>query len=170
MSSRLLRDKPDYAPMDAADARTLALAAGLLDESLLERWVKHQQVFLGIAEGALGAGKPSDAALAEAHVQAGRASGLSVKEEGTLSAAVRAFSTSRLAVRLLDRKLERVRQAGGPEAAALEADLLRERARLETLTPLVQRLGAEAVALLQRREGDLLPLHERATRLLSQGG
>jgi hypothetical protein len=164
----LTRNKPDYAPLDAADARTLALAAGTLDDAMLDRYVRHQEVYLAAAEDALHKGQPYATALTEAHRLAEQASGLTPRNEGALMAAVRAFCTVRHAVALLDRKLARLEAQGAPESE--RAEVRSERARLDAMVPLEQRYGAEALARLKARETTLMGLHERTTRLLSRGG
>ncbi|MCI0673169.1 MAG: hypothetical protein L0Y64_22190 [Myxococcaceae bacterium] len=168
----LTRKNPEHAPLDSADARTLVLAALVLDDALLDRYVLHQETYLATAEEALRRGHTHAAALVEAHEKAASASGLTPREEGALAAAVRTFCTARLAVALLDRKLGRVQgeTSGATVGAPTLAELQSERARLDAMVPLRQRFGADAVALLRAREPTLMPLHERTTRLLSRGG
>jgi hypothetical protein len=168
--SRLTRSTPDYAPMDASDARTLSLAALLLDDALLNRYVHHQEVFLAGAEAALRESRSHAEALAQAHQLAARASGLTPREEGAVAAAVRLFCTTRHAIRLLDRKLERLNSQPGGAPESEVADARTERARLDAMVPLRQRYGAEGVACLMAREARLCSLHERTTHLLSRGG
>lgn len=151
--------------MDAADDRTLRMAYVPLDGPLLDALVRYQQAYLSHAE----AGKGTDA-LASAHTEAVKVSGLDSQKAEQGTAMLRAFSGRRYAARRLQDKLREVEGAPGPEGEELRKRLREELTKQERATEaLGRRYGADALALLRTREAELLDLHTRMTRLLSRG-
>lgn len=155
----------------AADDRTLRMAAIPVDGALLDALVRFQETFLSHAEVDRG-----HEALARAHQDALRASGLKAQVAEAGIALLRAFSGRRWAARKLQTKLEELEARSGPGAEGAEkAEELKDRIREEldkqerATDDLGRRYGAGTVALLRKREPELVALHSRMTRVLSQG-
>ena len=149
--------------MDAADDRTLRLAAQPITEQELAALIRYQEAFLAVAEPA-----PTTEALAQAHAEASKASGLTQKKVELGQALLRAFCGQRWAVRKLQDKLKQL-EAQGPQTQELRARIQVELARMERTEAFVRRYGEGPIALLQKHEETLLGLHTRMTRVLSQG-
>ena len=150
--------------MEAADDKTLRLASHPLTEQELATLIRYQEAFLAVAESTSG----SDA-LAKAHTEAMKASGLSDSkyvEKGL--ALLRAFCGQRWAVSKLKDKLKQL-EPRGPEADELRGRIRDELARLERTDAFVRRYGEEPITLLQKHEETLVSLHTRMTRVLSRG-
>ncbi len=150
--------------VQAADDRTLRLAAHPLTEQELHALIRYQETFLAIAEPTSGA-----EALARAHLEAQKASGLAdARQVEHGNALLRSFFGQRWAVSKLRDKLKQL------EARSTDADALRDRirdelARLERTDTFVRRYGEESISLLLKHEEKLLGLHSRMTRVLSRG-
>jgi hypothetical protein len=150
--------------IEAADDRTLRLAAYPLTEQELSALIRYQETFLAIAEPT-----PGSEALARAHSEAMKASGLSdarLVEMG--NALLRSFCGQRWAASKLRDKLKQL-EPKGPEADELRGRIQEELVRLERTDNLVRRYGEETIALLLKHEETLLGLHTRMTRVLSRG-
>ncbi|MFP2903709.1 hypothetical protein ACLESD_01265 [Pyxidicoccus sp. 3LFB2] len=162
------RDVPNFersSNMDAADDRTLRMAAMPVDGALLDTLVRYQQTWLSHAEAGQGA-----EALGTAHTEALKASGLDSQtaEQGT--AMLRAFSGRRWSARKFEDKLRELEGTSGPDAEELRARIRTELTKQERATEaLARRYGPDTLALLRAREPELLELHTRMTRLLSRG-
>lgn len=151
--------------LDAADDRTLRMAALPLDGPMLDGLVRYQETWLSHAE----AGQGSEA-LAKAHTEALAACGLSQKTVELGIAMLRAFSGRRWALRQFQDKLRQLEGRSGPEVDELRTRLNEELLKQERATgDLARRYGAENLALLRTREDVLVDLHTRVTRLLSRG-
>lgn len=150
--------------VQAADDRTLRLAAHPLTEQELDALIRYQETFLAVAEPT-----PGPDALARAHSEAMKASGLSDARKVELgNALLRNFSGQRWAVSKLRDKLKQL-EAKGSEADELRGRIQEELVRLDRTDGLVRRYGGETIALLLRHEEKLLGLHTRLTRVLSRG-
>jgi hypothetical protein len=148
----------------AADDRTLRLATHPLTEQELASLIRYQETFLAIAEPAPGA-----EALARAHAEALKASGLTdARQVETSLALLRAFCGQRWAVSKLKDKLKQL-EPRGPEADELRGRIRDELLRLERTDAFARRYGQEPIAQLMKHEEKLLALHTRMTRLLSRG-
>ncbi|MDY7231118.1 hypothetical protein [Hyalangium rubrum] len=150
--------------MQAADDRTLRLAAVPLTEQELEGLIRYQETFLSIAEHTPGA-----EALARAHTEALKASGLPDArrvEQG--NAILRTFSGQRWGIHKLKDKLKQL-ESQGPEADELRERIREELTRLERTDGFSRRYGEELLKLLQKHEEQLVKLHTRMTGVLSRG-
>ncbi|WP_224249816.1 hypothetical protein [Hyalangium gracile] len=150
--------------VQAADDRTLRLAAHPLTEQELTSLIRYQDAFLAIAEAS-----PGTEVLARAHSEAMKAAGLEDSkfvEQG--SALLRAFCGQRWAVSKLRDKLKQI-ESRGPEADELRGRIRDELVRLERTDTFARRYGEEPIALLMKHEQKLLELHTRMTRALSRG-
>jgi hypothetical protein len=148
----------------AADDKTLRLASHPLTEEELGALIRYQDAFLSVAESASG-----PEAFARAHSEALKASGLTdakFVEQG--SALLRSFCGQRWAANKLRDKLKQL-ESQGPEADELRARIRSELARLERTDAFVRRYGEAPIALLVKHEPQLLALHARLTRVLTQG-
>jgi hypothetical protein len=151
--------------LDAADDRTLRMAAMPVDEPLLDALVRYQEAYLTHAE----AGQGTEA-LGRAHTEALAASGLDSRtaEQGT--ALLRAFSGRRWAAQKFQDKLRQLEGATGPQVEELRKRVREELTNQERATEaLARRYGDSTLALLRAREAVLVGLHTRMTRLLSRG-
>ena len=151
--------------MDAADDRTLRMAALPVDGRLLDALVLYQRTYLSHAE----AGQGTDT-LDRAHTEALKASGLDSKTAEQGSAMLRAFSGRRWSAQKFQDKLRQVEGRTGPEAEELRTRIREELTKQERATEaLGRRYGPDTLALLRAREPELVDLHTRLTRLLSRG-
>ncbi|MFP2925499.1 hypothetical protein ACLESO_09825 [Pyxidicoccus sp. 3LG] len=151
--------------LDAADDRTLRMAAPPLDGALLDALVCYQRAWLSHAEAEQG-----HEAIGRAHTEALAASGLNSKTAELGSAMLRAFSGRRWAAQRLQDKLRQIEGATGPQVDELRTRIRDELTKQERATEaLARRYGTDALALLRAREAELLDLHTRMTRLLSRG-
>jgi hypothetical protein len=152
------------AGIQAADDKTLRLASHPLTEQELAALIRYQESFLAIAEST-----PGPDALARAHTEAMKASGLSDSkhvEKGL--ALLRAFCGQRWAVTKLRDKMKQL-ESRGSEVEELRVRIRDELARLERTDAFVRRYGEEPITLLQKHEEKLVSLHTRMTRVLSRG-
>jgi hypothetical protein len=150
--------------IQAADDRTLRLAAHPLTEQELDALIRYEEAFLAIAEPT-----PGHEALGRAHTEALKASGLNEAKHVEQSLALlRSFCGQRWAVSKLKDKLKQL-EPQGPEADELRGRIRDELARLERTDAFVRRYGEEPIALLQKHEETLVMLHTRMTRVLSRG-
>jgi hypothetical protein len=150
--------------VQAADDRTLRLAAYPLTEQELAALIRYQETFLAVAES--GAGSE---VFARAHAEALKASGLpDTKPVEMGSALLRNFAGQRWAVSKLRDKLKQLESLGS-ETDELRGRIQDELRRLDRTDTLVRRYGEETVALLLKHEETLLGLHTRMTRVLSRG-
>jgi hypothetical protein len=150
--------------IQAADDRTLRLAAHPLTEQELDALIHYEEAFLAVAEST-----PGHEVLAKAHTEALKVSGLNdakYVEQGL--ALLRSFSGQRWAVSKLKAKLKEL-EPQGPKADELRGRIRDELARLERTDAFVRRYGEEPIALLQKHEETLVLLHTRMTRVLSRG-
>ncbi|HLT31809.1 MAG TPA: hypothetical protein VK013_17360 [Myxococcaceae bacterium] len=155
-------------PLEASDARTLSYATPPLTAELLARWGKGQEAFLSRLESPEGASE--EERLAGAHREALEASGLSTQVASQVETVVRAFCGVVQTAEVLRRKVEALEQANPPGEGAHEqiTRVRREQERLMELTPLRQRHGDEAVAVLLEQRDRLLGLHLRWCRALGR--
>jgi hypothetical protein len=149
--------------IQAADDRTLRLASHPFTEQELAALIRYQEAFLAIAETG-----PSTEALAQAHEEAIKASGLQPKQVELGQALLRAYCGQRWAVRKLQDKLKQL-ESQGPEKDEMRARIWSELVRMERTEAFVRRYGEGPIALLQKHEETLLGLHTRMTRVLSRG-
>ncbi|MBJ6762144.1 hypothetical protein JGU66_15330 [Myxococcaceae bacterium JPH2] len=149
----------------AADDRTLRMAALPMDEAMLEALIRFQETFLE------NVGLLSDAeAMARAHTEGVRVSGLTPQVVESGMALLRAFCGRRWSVAQLRERLARMQSLDTPDAPELRARLQQEVAKQEHATDnLARRYGETPMALLRQREAQLLALHIRLTQLLSRG-
>jgi hypothetical protein len=148
----------------AADDRTLRLASHPLTEQELTALIHYQEAFLAIAEST-----PGPEALARAHTEAVKASGLGDSKHAEKGLALlRSFCGQRWAVGKLRDKLKQL-EPQGPDADELRDRIRDELARLERTDGFVRRYGEEPIALLQKHEEKLLELHTRMAKALSRG-
>lgn len=150
--------------MQAADDRTLRLAAHPLTEQELDALIRYQESFLAVAEPT-----PGHEVLAKAHTEALKVSGLQdAKHVEQSLALLRSFCGQRWAVSKLKDKLKQL-EPQGAEVDELRGRIWGELARLERTEAFVRRYGEEPIALLQKHEEQLVMLHTRMTRVLSRG-
>jgi hypothetical protein len=146
--------------ISAADDKTLRLAAPELTTGRLEAFVRYLERLGELLEATA---STDAAALAACHQQALAASGLNPGTHAVLSALVADFAARRGAVLQLREKL-----AGLAEGSELGQKLSLQLRRLQPVSPLERRYGAEAVALLMTREAQVVALQTRTTRLLAR--
>lgn len=157
-------NEPLTSGVQAADDRTLRLAAHPLTEQELEALIRYQETLLAIAEPT-----PGPEALTRAHAEALKASGLKDPKHVEMgSALLRSFCGQRWAVSKLRDKLKQL-ESRGPEADELRGRIRDELLRLERTDAFARRYGEEPIALLMKHEEKLLALHTRMTRVLSRG-
>ncbi len=150
--------------IEAADNRTLRLAVHPLTQEELAGLIRYQETFLAIAEST-----PGSEALAKAHTEALKASGLpDSKRADQGNAMLRAFCGQRWGVYKLRDKLKQL-ESQGPEADELRERIREEMARLERTDAFARRYGEQALALIEPHEAKLVDLHTRMTRVLSRG-
>ena len=148
----------------AADNRTLRLAVHPLTAAELAGLIRYQETFLSIAEPT-----PGPEALARAHTEALKASGLpDSKRADQGNALLRTFCGQRWGVYKLRDKLKQI-ESRGPEADELRERIREELTRLERTDAFAKRYGEEAVALIEPHAEKLVELHARMTRVLSRG-
>ncbi|QSQ26177.1 hypothetical protein JY651_15120 [Pyxidicoccus parkwayensis] len=160
-----IRNNEHSANLEAADDRTLRMAAPRVDAGLLDALVRYQRTWLSHAEAGQGA-----EALVRAHTEALAASGLTLKTVEQGIAMLRAFCGRRWAVRKFEDKLRQVEGANSPDVEDLRERIREELTKQERATEgLARRYGEDALTLLRAREAELVDLHTRTTRLLSRG-
>ncbi|HVE87450.1 MAG TPA: hypothetical protein VND93_31550 [Myxococcales bacterium] len=137
--------------LQLADDRTLRLSAPALTVERLDRYVAFQRSLSAVPLSA------APEAVAAAHAEAVRESGLSAREVGEIDAVARDFAGRRAVVRRLQ---ERAGTAGPELRARLEEEL---RGR-EDDAALERRYGREAVEALRAREEALVALHLQRAR------
>lgn len=148
----------------AADNRTLRLAVHPITEEELAGLIRYQETFLSIAEPT-----PGPEALARAHTEALKASGLpDSKRADQGNAMLRTFCGQRWGVYKLRDKLKQI-ESRGPEAEELRERIREEMARLERTDTFAKRYGEQALALIEPHAEKLVELHTRMTRVLSRG-
>lgn len=130
----------------AADDRTLRLSAPELTLERLDRYIAFQRALAAVPLSA------DPQALASAHAEAVRQSGLSAREVSELDAVARDFSGRKAVAHRLRRRLQ---TASGELRARLEGEL---RGRDDDAA-LARRYGEEALEALKAREEALLALH-----------
>jgi hypothetical protein len=150
--------------LEAADARTLRLAAHPLTEDDLAALVRYQEAFLAHAEQpAVG-----HAALAAAHPIGLEASGLADTRMVEIGLALlRAFCGRRWTLQRLESRLAELERLADPASAEKAAKAREELARLRDLEPLARRYGQQNLDLLLRHEARLLALHTRMQKVLN---
>jgi hypothetical protein len=157
-------NEPRTTQMDAADDRTLRLAVHPFTEQEVAGLLRYQEAFLAIAEPT-----PGPEALARAHTEALKASGLTdAKRVEQGNALLRTFCGQRWGVYKLREKLQQL-EPRGPEAEVLRDRIREELARLERTDAFARRYGEQALALIEAHEEKLVALHTRMTRVLSRG-
>lgn len=137
---------PTSDDFDAADLRSLRLAAPEVTVERLDRYLAFQRAMTAVPLSA------DPQAVAAAHAEAVRTSGLSAREVGALDAVVRDFCGRRAVVRRVRRRME---------TASLE---LRDRWEQELATrdddgAVERRYGRQALEALLAQEEALLALH-----------
>lgn len=137
--------------LDAADARTLRLAAPEITVERLDRYLAFQRAMAAVPLSA------DPALVAAAHAEAVHKSGLSAREVGEIDAVVRDFSGRRAVVRRVRQRLE----GAGPEQRARLEQELRGR---DDDGAVERRYGRPALEALLAREEALLALHLRRAR------
>ena len=149
-------------PLEASDARTLSYATPPLTAELLNQWKKGQESYLSLLEGQ-GVDASQEGRLGQAHRSALESSGLSTQVAAQVETVVRAFCGVVQTAEVLRRKAEALEQSPSvdDEAAERIARIRREHDRLLEFTPLRQRHGDEAVAVLLEQRDRLLALHLR---------
>lgn len=161
-----IRNNENSANLEAADDRTIRMAAPPVDGAMLDALVRYQRTWLSHVESS---GQGAEA-LVRAHTEALAASGLSLKTTEQGIAMLRAFCGRRWAVRKFEDKLKQVEGATGPDVEDLRERVREELTKQERATEgLARRYGNEALALMRAREAELVELHTRTTRLLSRG-
>jgi hypothetical protein len=150
---------------EAADSKTLRLAAHPLTEEDVAALIRYQEAFLAHAE--LPSADPE--ALVSAHQLALQASGFEdVKIVELGLSMLRAFCGPMwTAQRLRGRLAELEKQ---PDAASTEkASRIREELfRVENLDALARRYSQQAIDLLRQHESALLALHDRMQKVLTR--
>jgi hypothetical protein len=142
---------PTADDFDEADLRSLRLAAPVVTVERLDRYLAFQRA---MAAAPLSA--PSEA-VAAAHAEAVRTSGLSAREVGALDAVVRDFAGRRAVVHRVRKRME---TADPGRRAKLE----REVAGRDDDGAMERRYGRETLEALRAREEALLALHVGAPR------
>jgi hypothetical protein len=157
--------------LEAADHRTLRLAAPLVTVERLEQLVRYQRAWL-LALRRLGPGHGGSFAAAQQEALAH--AGLSVREQGELEAIVRDFCGKRWSLRTLEERRRHLlskqarKELSDAEAEKLER-LSSELLKLDVMPALERRYGAEAIGLLRAREEELLALHQEIGQALRSG-
>jgi hypothetical protein len=142
--------------MLGSDDRTLRLAAPEVTPEKVEAFLRYQRALCA---------RP-DAELADAHAAALAKSGLDGNAHARLNSVAQAYCGRVQAARRLRSRIETLRQ-GSPNEQALARKAALEVARLEDLSDLARRYGADALACLGAREAALLEAHEAVVRRLT---
>lgn len=153
------------AGMDAADSRTLRLAAHPLTETELHALLRYQEAFLAHVELA----SVGDDGIVTAHQLGMQASGLKEAKVVELgNAMLRAYSGQRWTARRLRTRLAELEQGGGAASAEKARKIRDELRRIEDLEPLARRYGQGTIDLLNQHEEQLVGLHARMQKALSR--
>jgi hypothetical protein len=142
---------PPPGDLDAADDRTLRLAAPEVTVERLDRYLAFQRALAAVPLSA------DPAAVARVHAEAVRSSGLSAREVGEIDAVARDFAGRRAVTRRLRERLE----GAGPELRARLEQELRGR---DDDGAVERRYGRPALEALLAREEALLALHLQRPR------
>ena len=137
---------PTSDDFDAADLRSLRLAAPEVTVARLDRYLAFQRAMTAVPLSA------DPRAVAAAHAEAVKVSGLSAREVGELDAVVRDFCGRRAVVRRVRRRME---AADPPVRDRLEQEL----ASRDDDGAVERRYGRQALEALLAREEALLALH-----------
>lgn len=163
--------------IQAADDRTLRLAAPYFTAEQLEQFIAYQRAFKSRLDTSPLHPEHGNTHLATAHAAALEASGLAASAQSQISAVVAKFCAQVATRRALAEKQQTLRkhiaaiEASGadpkPDERELDHRITGELLRLQSLQPLERRYGKEAIALLAARESELLQLHTEITRRVS---
>lgn len=143
-------------PMDVSDARTLALATPPLTEALLTQWMSGQRAQLDTLESEGLADRAQR--LAAGHARALVTAELDAQVFAQVESVVRTFCGVMTTIAAVEKKLAAL---GEGTDAEQHARITAELERLRALTPLRQRHGDDAVALLLVHAPGLMDLHVR---------
>lgn len=140
------------------DLKTLRLASLQLSAERLEAFVTYQRTLLqelGRAPAPDWSGR-----YAFAHGKALAACQLDLVELGKLKALVADYCGKRSAALLVKERVAQAEQGGTPKDAQLLERARKQLPKLDDLSGFSDRYGADALALLQAREAELLELHK----------
>lgn len=137
------------------DIRTLRLASLQLTTERLAAFVVYQRTLLAELKSAPATEWSGRYAFAHAHALA--ASKLDLVELGKLKSMVGDFCGRRSAAQQVKERLATI--GDSPQDAAIAARAQKNLPKLDDLSQFSDRFGAEALALLQAREAELLELH-----------
>src|SRR5262245_56990323 len=154
--------------MQAADDKTLRLAAPLVTAETLDKHLRYLELFRALLAGLAARGEVDPAHVAECHRRAREESGVDLETFGPLSALVADFAAKRGTVHALRARLKKLaEQPGDAEHQELEKRVRTELARLDSVTALERRYGPSAVGLLMEREDRVLDRQAAVTRALA---
>ena len=137
------------------DLKTLRLASLQLTAERLDAFVLYQRTLL--AELGRAPSTEWSGRYAFAHAHALAASKLDLVELGKLKSMVGDFCGRRSAAQQVKDRLSTI--GDSPKDAQIAARAEKQLPKLDDLSPFTARHGAEALALLQSREAELLELH-----------
>jgi len=150
---------------EAADAKTLRLAAHPLTEEDVAALVRYQEAFLAHAE------MPSAAAdaLVSAHQLALQASGFEdVKIVELGLSMLRSFCGQLWTAQKLRTRLGELEKQPDAASAAKAHRIREELSRVENLDALARRYSQQAIDLLRQHEDKLIALHARMQKVLTR--
>ena len=154
--------------VEAADARTLRLAAPLVTAERLAGYIRYLEAFQSLLSATPIRGSGDAAHVADSHRRAQLDSGVDLDCFGPLSALVADFAAKRGTVQALRRRLDELSEREGDLGLLERTEAIRkELIRLDTLAALERRYGAEAMALLMEHESLLIRLQSEVTRALA---
>lgn len=158
------------AAVSEADLKTLKLSTPQVTAQGLDRYLSFQRAYVEYLEKTDGRGTET---LAKAHEAAAQHSGAHIDEISRMGALCTDYAGRRLVeLTILARRekvkasIEAARAAGGKASERdleVEQRIAEQLAAGAVLDQLERRYGADAIAVLSAREGDLLELHRRQT-------
>lgn len=148
------------------DLKTLRLASLQLSPERLDAFVTYQRTLLSALSQA---DHPEwSGRYAFAHGKALAASKLDLVEMGKLKALVAEFCGKRSAVQQVKERVAQAEAGGSAKDAQILERARKELHKLDDLKAFSERYGAEATALLQGREAELVELHRALVK--QEGG
>ncbi|MGA9521228.1 MAG: hypothetical protein WBV82_07180 [Myxococcaceae bacterium] len=154
--------------IEAADARTLRLAAPLVTPERLAGYIRYLESFHAQLHATSIRGTGDAAHVADSHRRAQADSGVDLECFGPLSALVADFAAKRGTVQALRRRLDELGEREGDMGLREREEAIRkELVRLDSLAPLERRYGAVAIALLMAHEALLIRLQSEVSRVLA---
>jgi hypothetical protein len=161
----LLSGAEKTSQFEAADAKTLRLAAHPLTEEDVAALVRYQEAFLAHAETSSAA--PD--AIVSAHQLALQASGFEdVKIVELGLSMLRSFCGPLWTAQKLRSRLAELEKQPDAASAAKAHRIREELSRVENLDALARRYSQQAIDLLRQHEDQLISLHARMQKVLTR--